>query len=737
MAKKDSTPVNLRPYNFHGMEWTQHVGEQVVGTCPACGKEDHFYVNKDSGQFDCKKCGETGNKHTFLQLLLDAWSEETTAAQWKALSRNRGLPVSALKAAELAFDSYNERWLIPVRNPSTSAMSDLRVWSDRDNMNRSTKGMKSGLWNGQALLSPRKRKWPVWLCEGEWDGIALQYVVRRCKAQVVVVAVPGAGTFKPEWVSLFNDRDVILAYDHDDAGRSGLEKVAHGQHDVDGNLLKPGILASNTRSLAYVRWLSAMPDGYDVRDVIRSAPSTHEAWDVLTTLVSEFPDATSGRRERRRRRSLGEDEPTVAERAAGRTRAALSDEERPTFYDVIEEFRSTDIVITPDFSDALKVSLAVSVARQFDEDPLWMYMIGTPGSGKTLITNSFRSAEGCVFQSTLTRTALLSGYQTSGDPSLFAVLSGQCLVLKDFTEILSQNQADQDEVFSLLRGAYDGHVRRVFGNDVVREYHNLRFSFLAACTPEINSVSKATMGERFLKFLLPDPEVKYVEEDGSQDDIYWSAMNSVGHRVRNESITENAVARFLNYEIPEDVFEGRMPLRFKRRIHALCQLIGQLRATVSRNWKGEVTVRPAPEVGTRLAKQLVILGCALAEVSGTKELSDRDYRLVERVAFDTATGWNLDVVQALMERDKDDNGTGAKDLATYARLPETNTRGRLAELCDLGILRKRYDENATRRATRYFYHVAEHIRKLWLAAEVGASDHVTRSVKARRRRTKR
>lgn len=72
------------------------------------------------------------------------------------------------------------------------------------------------------------RIWPlplpdgdVLLCEGEWDTILL-----RQHGFPAVTATGGAGTFDPSWVRLFADRTVTIAYDNDEAGRRGSQKVA-------------------------------------------------------------------------------------------------------------------------------------------------------------------------------------------------------------------------------------------------------------------------------------------------------------------------------------------------------------------------------------------------------------------------------------------------------------------------------------------------------------------------------
>ena len=42
---------------------------QYICTCPFCGKEQHFYINKKTQMFDCKKCGEFGNIYKLLRFL--------------------------------------------------------------------------------------------------------------------------------------------------------------------------------------------------------------------------------------------------------------------------------------------------------------------------------------------------------------------------------------------------------------------------------------------------------------------------------------------------------------------------------------------------------------------------------------------------------------------------------------------------------------------------------------------
>ena len=72
---------------------------------------------------------------------------------------------------------------------------------------------------------------------------------------VVVVSVPGANTFKKDWMPWFRARDVRVVFDNDKAG-------AHGELKVAGRL--SGVVAS----LEFFQWGSNDEHGMDVRDLI-------------------------------------------------------------------------------------------------------------------------------------------------------------------------------------------------------------------------------------------------------------------------------------------------------------------------------------------------------------------------------------------------------------------------------------------------------------------------------------
>ena len=134
---------------------------QYICDCPFCGKESHFYIDKTTQLFDCKKCGEHGNIYKLLRYvdklyllqgatveeretiesvrsvlatLVDSGEEETSEslpvipmpAGWRVLERGnsylkgRGVSAEECRRYEIGstnlFSKYKNYLLVPIRD---------------------------------------------------------------------------------------------------------------------------------------------------------------------------------------------------------------------------------------------------------------------------------------------------------------------------------------------------------------------------------------------------------------------------------------------------------------------------------------------------------------------------------------------------------------------------------------------------------------------------------------------
>ena len=119
----------LNTFECHGFEEAGRSGDEAYGSCPLCDDGKKFYVNAESGQWDCKKCGEGGNVVTFLEKIHALHLEETTKSDYSRLAKDRGISISTFTRNQLAWTGTE--WLIPARNHQ-GRIHDLRRWDPGD-----------------------------------------------------------------------------------------------------------------------------------------------------------------------------------------------------------------------------------------------------------------------------------------------------------------------------------------------------------------------------------------------------------------------------------------------------------------------------------------------------------------------------------------------------------------------------------------------------------------------------
>lgn len=152
-------------------------------------------------------------------------------------------------------------------------------------------------------------------------------------------------------------------------------------------------------------------------------------------------------------------------------------------------------------------ALAVAVSAGLDGEPLWGMVIGPPSGGKT---EAIRMCEDVsVHEDELTAPAMLS-WTVGKSPKPTGVLTriGErgFVTVADFSTVLAtSDRGGRDQLFALLRRAYDGEVTRTLGNAPYPLRWSGRLTLLAACTPEIDRYSSYSdaLGPRWLYLRLP------------------------------------------------------------------------------------------------------------------------------------------------------------------------------------------------------------------------------------------
>lgn len=112
---------------------------QYIATCPFCNKAQHFYINKTTQRWDCKKCGETGGIYKLLRFLDKTYllgaptvkkvPEIKSIREMEELESNAGnveiQPLSDIKMP-VGYKVYD--WVNPYLQQRKITLEDIKHW---------------------------------------------------------------------------------------------------------------------------------------------------------------------------------------------------------------------------------------------------------------------------------------------------------------------------------------------------------------------------------------------------------------------------------------------------------------------------------------------------------------------------------------------------------------------------------------------------------------------------------
>lgn len=630
----------LRSFAEHGVVFTRIVGDQAEGTCSFCDRQRKFYAHVTKKAWDCKVCLRNGGLNSFLA---ETSKQNQKTFQGKSmidLIQNRKLKVSTFRKWQVGWNGIG--YTIPAG--VGGVVTDLRRYL-LGKGSKNTSGSKAGLMGVDAKSSE------IWLCEGEWDGMAL-YEAFSLGGRVApsIYAVEGAGSFPQSATGLFQNKTVNLVFDNDHAGEQGMLRASR-------------LLEGIASSVKFVHWPSKLPTGFDIRDLyLQEKEKTIEK---LRLLLHDKP-ATG---------SQGDTE------GLGESKTASDLTGHGLKFNLINKQYKQWLHMPK--SEVLAVLFGAVLANRLDGDPLWLFFVGPPGSAKTELLMSLSEAPLIITTTSLTPHALVSGanFLGGGDPSLIPKLNGKVLVIKDFTTILNMNSFQRDEIFGILRDAYDGQTEKWFGNGVHRKYFS-RFGILAGVTNVIEaySHSSSVLGERFLKYKIRLSG----RIDIGRDEITRALQNIAREskmRLALQETSKKALERNIT-KLP--TISKEMAGKFLK----LAQWVAALRGVVSREkYTGEILFKPSSEIGTRLAKQLAKLAIGVALVKHKDYIDQETYDIVCRVGQDTAPDRVEEVVRQLYLKSRNSFATTSQ-IAEWTRFPTATCTRLLQDLDLLHIVQK-------------------------------------------------
>lgn len=351
---------------------------------------------------------------------------------------------------------------------------------------------------------------------------------------------------------------------------------------------------------------------------------------------------------------------------------------------VDKAFNDVYLIVDP---FVVKLIIAMVVSHRLPCDPVWCFIVGSSGAGKTEFVNSIQDTKNVYPLSTLTSKTFVSGMKRNDkEPSLLFRIGSGIIVLEDFTTITSENREELGAIMGQLRAIYGGRFSKAFGTGETMEWEG-KITLLCGATYAIHSIREqyAAMGERFLIYNLIQPD---------RIEAARRAMSNQGKgdlQARRKEISQ-IVGNYLDNEliIPETI--PQLDNALTEELLELAELATRARSAVERDWRSpnkDITAAYDPEMPTRFAGQLQTIAQSLMVVNqncGMPEgtLTEEDHHILYKMTLDSINSNKRKVLQELARYDVIETA----GLATKMKFPTSTTRRWLEDLNALKIVER-------------------------------------------------
>jgi len=299
--------------------------------------------------------------------------------------------------------------------------------------------------------------------------------------------------------------------------------------------------------------------------------------------------------------------------------------------------------------EAFRICLSCCAAHYcIEEEPVWLFVIGVAGSGKTSIAiKGIEFLDDTHRITNLTPKSLSSGYGKNN--GILGMLTEKykgngILTIPDMTTILSKNDNDVRDISGQLRSVYDGEYQDNKGNKGEAQVWRGKVTCIAAVTPILESYWSVgrNLGERFM----------YVR--WRSGDLLKTA-NFASKQVGNRKEINDEFGRLVKqYANEPHMKSASIPDNMKEEIDKLATMVSMLRRMVRRSMdsrKSVITKIDDAEMPTRIANALCMIIKGSAMLAKREIVNIEDLRLARRVAFDSIPE-NRSKILAVLASDK-------------------------------------------------------------------------------------
>lgn len=283
--------------------------------------------------------------------------------------------------------------------------------------------------------------------------------------------------------------------------------------------------------------------------------------------------------------------------------------------------------------EAVKVCLASYAAHlNTSENPVWIFLLGAPGSGKTEIAiRSLGFLPNVHEIGDLSVNSLISGFG-KGDSGILHNLENNCgyLTFPDFTTFLNKRADDRGEIQGQLRSIYDGKWSKKVGvHDDILKWKG-KVTILAACTPGLEERWGVNhdLGERFMYLRWREPK--------DAKAMLLQAVGGLEQREGNYKKFRRLVRNYVDVKTLKPnskLFQRKIA---ETRIPDIALLIAKLRTSIKRDlYSRQITSIETTEVPTRITFAMWSICTGSAFLDRRNSLESKDLQLAYRLGLDS------------------------------------------------------------------------------------------------------
>jgi len=276
--------------------------------------------------------------------------------------------------------------------------------------------------------------------------------------------------------------------------------------------------------------------------------------------------------------------------------------------------------------ERVDIILATAISLHYKGNPLWVFIVGNSGDGKTEIIRALEGLPHTRKIDQLTANTLASGRNRKVGHDLGAELqnTSTILIFSDLACLTSLNKDEKKKIWGQFRNLYDGEIYKDTGERTNIRYTNCHVVIIACTTSTIKD-------EFHIHQQLGTREFLYSTEANPEDDEHKMrrAIDNLNKQEEMRQELKQIIQGFITTHRFNDSIEIS-PDIMDYIIHS-CLKLKLLRATGPTDWySGELSGDAECEIPTRLISQFATLYKSLKSLD--KKYPDTSFKnIVENI----------------------------------------------------------------------------------------------------------